>query len=306
MNTDYQKVIVDEDSAGERIDAFLARMLVKQFSRTRLKKMIKEGLVKISGRAISAHYHLKEGEEIQVVTPELAESSTRAEDIPLDILFEDEDLIIVNKPAGLVVHPAHGNLNHTLVNALLYHTQKLSATGGSIRPGIVHRLDKDTSGILVVAKNDRAHASLAKQFKHHTIERTYFALVKGVVQHNEGICEEPVGRAFLNHKKVIVKPSGGKDACTFFYVEKRFAKATLLKIKPRTGRTHQIRVHMAHIGHPVLGDELYGVPSPGINRQALHAAGLIFDHPTAQKRMAFESVLPEDMQFLLRQLESDK
>ena len=209
----------------------------------------------------------------------------------------------VNKPAGMVVHPAHGNPNHTLVNALLFHVQNLSHEGDNVRPGIVHRLDKDTSGVMVVAKTDHSHAVLAKQFREHTIERVYHAIVRGVVQHDEGICEEPVGRAFLNRKKVIVKPSGGKEASTHFRVIKRFANASLVEIRPQTGRTHQIRVHFAYMEHPVLGDTFYGIPFPPIRRQALHASSLCFEHPRTQKWLSFTTGLPEDMRELLRFLE---
>ncbi len=306
MESGFEELEVDSSGEGERLDAYLARCLTDRYSRTRIKKMVEDGSIRIEGRRVAAHYHLKAGEKIQLQAPDTEEPATRAEDIPLDILHEDDDLIVVNKPAGMVVHPAHGNLEHTMVNALLFHTRQLSGTGGPVRPGIVHRLDKDTSGVLVVAKNERAHGILARQFKNHSIERTYMTIVRGVVQHNEGVVEEPVGRAFLNRKKVIIKPSGGKDATTYFSVLQRFPKAdaSLLKIQPQTGRTHQIRVHMAHIGHPVFGDSLYGIASPWINRQALHAAGLGFTHPTSGKRLAFESALPEDMQYLLRQLES--
>lgn len=203
-----------------------------------------------------------------------------------------------------MVHPAHGNPSHTLVNALLFHVQSLGNAYDKVRPGIVHRLDKDTSGLLVVAKNDFAHAHLARQFKEHTIDRVYNAVVRGVIQHDEGVCEEPVGRAFLNRKKIIVRPSGGKEAVTFFRVLRRFANATLVEIRPKTGRTHQIRVHLAHKGHPVLGDLLYGVPFPPLKRQALHALTLGFEQPRTGKWIQLKSELPEDMQELLRFLES--
>lgn len=302
--TQLQPIIVDETWQGERIDAYLAHVLAEFYSRTRIKKMIGEGMIRVDGRIISPHHPVRMGEKIEIEgTPE-EDTSTRAEDIPLDILHEDEDIIIVNKAAGMVVHPAHGNLEHTLVNALLFHTQKLSTATDPVRPGIVHRLDKDTSGILVIAKNELAHAYISNQFKKHTIERTYFTVVKGIVQHDEGICEEPVGRAFLNRKKVVIRPSGGKNATTFFHVEKRLTDSTLLRVHPKTGRTHQIRVHMAHVGHPVIGDALYGVLSPWIQRQALHAVALGFIHPRTKKKVYFESDLPEDMKYLISQLES--
>ena len=313
-----KQIAVNEEVAGSRLDIFLANALCEQYSRSQIQKLIRDGKVKISPAQLQdvkaldempsltvPHYRIKRGEFIWVETGFEVVDDLRAEDIPLDIIFEDEDLIAVNKPAGMVVHPAHGNPNHTLVNALLYHTKGLSGGGDPFRPGIVHRLDKDTSGLLVIAKNDRAHAYLAHQFKQHTIERSYRVVVQGVVQHDQGICEEPVGRAFLNRKKVIIKPSGGKDATTYYCVAKRFKKATLLEIRPKTGRTHQIRVHMAHLDHPVLGDTLYGVPSPWIRRQALHAFSLGLKHPRTKERCYWECPMPEDMVNLLAQLESE-
>ena len=289
------EIDVEENDQGSRLDTYLAKILAERFSRSQIKKMIEEGGVKIEGRIPSAHYRIKTGDKVMMEWGERSEDETRAEDIPLDILFEDEDVIVVNKPAGMVVHPAHGNPHHTLVNALLFHVKGLSSLGGPVRPGIVHRLDKDTSGVMVVAKNDRAHGFLAKQFKRHTIERVYHVLVRGIVQHDETLCEEPVGRAFLNRKKVVIQPSGGKDAFTFFRVLKRFKNATLLEARPKTGRTHQIRVHLTHIGHPVVGDTLYGNPSALIPRQALHAAVLGFVHPTTRERLSFQSPMPADM-----------
>ena len=198
-----------------------------------------------------------------------------------------------------MVHPANGNQDKTLVNALLFHVKKLSNVGGAIRPGIVHRLDKDTSGIMIVAKSDFVHAFLSEQFRDQSIERVYRVLVRGVVQHEEGLCEEPVGRAFLNRKKVVIKPSGGKEALTYFRVLERFTDATLLELRLHTGRTHQIRVHMAYMGYPVIGDAFYGVKSPWINRQCVHALALGFVHPRTQKPMRFECPIPEDFENIL-------
>lgn len=299
-----KKIQVKSFEEGNRLDVFLARVLSQHYSRTQIQKMILEGRIQVNQRQVSPHYRIKLGETIEVGRGSEREEPTRAEAIPLDILYEDEDLLVVDKPAGMVVHPAHGHPEHTLVNALLYHVKGLSHFGDPVRPGIVHRLDKDTSGLLVVAKHEQAHASLARQFKEHSIERAYLVAVQGVVQHDEGLCEEPVGRAFLNRKKVIVKPSGGKDAVSFYRVLKRFSRATLVEVQPKTGRTHQIRVHMAHLGHPVLGDALYGVRSRWIARQAMHAYRLGIMHPQRRKRMSWESPLPNDMQELLRRLES--
>lgn len=302
----FQEWIVAAPEAGQRLDIYLAQKMADEHSRAHLQKMIKNGAVLVNGGSLSAHYRVKEGDKIHVEKLDAPVEDLSAEAIPLDIVYEDDDCLVVNKMPGMVVHPAHGNPNHTLVNALLFHAQSLENFKDKIRPGIVHRLDKDTSGLLVVAKNDYAHAKLAKQFKEHTIERVYHAIVKGVVQHDEAICEEPVGRAFLNRKKIIVRPSGGKEAVTFFRVLKRFSNATLVEIRPKTGRTHQIRVHFAHMGHPVLGDTFYGIPFSQIQRQALHASSLGFEQPRTQKWIFLTSELPEDMKTLLRYLESHK
>lgn len=300
----FSEFIVEAMEAEQRLDVFLAQKMADRHSRAQLQKLIKNGGVLVDGKAVSPHYPVKEGEKIHVEKLDTPVEDLPAEAIPLDIVYEDEDCLVVNKPAGMVVHPAHGNPNHTLVNALLFHVQNLAHAGDKVRPGIVHRLDKDTSGLLVVAKNDYTHAKLAKQFKDHTIERVYQAIVRGVVQHDEGICDEPVGRAFLNRKKVVIQPSGGKEAMTYFKVLKRFPNATLVEVRPKTGRTHQIRVHFAHMGHAVLGDTFYGIPFPPIQRQALHAMTLGFEQPRTKKWISLKSELPEDMQKLLRFLES--
>lgn len=298
-----ETLIVEEQDQGLRLDLHLSRVLCDRYSRSQIKKLIEEGCIRVNQRTVSAHYRVKTGEQIEVRPPERPPDETRAEDIPLEILHEDEDLLAVNKPAGMVVHPAHGNPNHTLVNALLFHAKGLSGVGGALRPGIVHRLDKDTSGVMVIAKHDHAHASIARQFKNQTVERVYRVAVRGVIQHDEGMIEEPVGRAFLNRKKVVIKPSGGKEAATYFRVIRRYAKATFLEVRPQTGRTHQIRVHMKHLGHPVLGDPLYGITSPFISRQCVHALSLGFTHPGTGQRVAYEAPLPEDILHLLSELE---
>jgi len=296
--------VVGEADQGARLDLFLAQRLAERFSRSQIKKLIEAGQVRSGSDSVtSAHYRVKPGETIQIEWEEGGGDPTRAEAIPVDIVYEDQDLLVINKPAGMVVHPAHGNPSHTLVNALLYHVRNLSGVGGAIRPGIVHRLDKDTSGLLVVAKTDQAHVLLARQFKEHRIERSYDAVVRGIVQHDEGEIDKPMGRAFLNRKKVVVRPSGGKSALTYYRVKRRFPQATWLEIKPRTGRTHQIRVHLAHIGHPVLGDLFYGIRALGIARQALHASELGFTHPRTKEKLHFEAPLPEDMEDLIRMLE---
>lgn len=296
---------VEIENVGKRLDVYLSEVLVNQASRSQIKKMIDSGEVLIEGKQVSAHYKVKENDRVDVEFAPSASEETRAEKIPLDIIFEDDDLILINKPAGMVVHPACGNPRHTLVNALLFHFQSLSTVGGPIRPGLVHRLDKNTSGIMVIAKNDFAHSFLAKQFKDQTIERTYRVVVRDVVQHNEGFVEEPVGRAFINRKKMLVKPSGGKDAKTYWRVLERYHSSTLLELKLFTGRTHQIRVHMAHINHPVLGDSLYGLKTPGIDRQAVHALKLGFVHPKTKAKMEFSTELPQDIQELIEFLKKE-
>ncbi len=304
---DEREILVKDEDQGKRLDVFLAQMFPAIFSRSQVKKLIEQGGVRVAGRGeVAAHYKIKGDERIEIEWPEKDSGDTRAENIPIHVLAEDEDVILVNKPAGMVVHPAHGNPYHTLVNALLFHVRGLSAVGGPVRPGIVHRLDKDTSGIMIIAKNDYAHGFLAKQFKNHTIQRVYRVAVRGIVQHDEGICEEAVGRAFLNRRKVVIRPSGGRDAETHFRVLRRFAKATLLEVKPITGRTHQIRVHMGHIGHPVLGDMLYGVATPGIARQAVHAISLDFEHPGDKKRRHVECPLPQDFEQLMSFLAAER
>ena len=298
--------VVENDKNGIRLDQFLAAQLAQRFSRSQVKKMIETGEVRVGEIVVdSAHYRVKAGERIQIQWEERRDEETRAEAIPLDIVYEDEDVLVVNKPAGMVVHPAHGNPAHTLVNALLYHVKSLPKTDNPVRPGIVHRIDKDTSGLLVVAKNEAAHFFLARLFKDHKIERMYDALVRGVVQHEEGEIDEPVGRAFLNRKRVIIRPSGGKEALTYYRVKKRFKRATWLEIRPQTGRTHQIRVHLAYLGHPVLGDWLYGAKSIGIDRQALHASKLGFVHPRTKEWLRFEAELPTDICQLVELLQKE-
>lgn len=299
-----EEILVEQREAGGRIDVFLTGKMGTQLSRSQIKKLIEEKLVTVSGEPVTPHYKIKAGDEIHISWPVPRPGIPSPEAIPLEILYEDAQLIVLNKPAGMVVHPAHGHESSTLVNALLYHVKKLSCQPGkAVRPGIVHRLDKDTSGVMVVAKDEKTHELLARQFKEHSVERIYHAVVQGEVQHNEGYCDEAVGRAFLNRKKIIVRPSGGKEALTYFKVIRRYKGTTYLEIRPQTGRTHQIRVHMAYLGHPVTGDSLYGAPSPYIQRQALHAKTLGFSHPSSGEKLYFESELPEDIRRLLARLE---
>ena len=232
------------------------------------------------------------------------ELSVEAENIPLDIIYEDHDIIVINKPRGLVVHPADGNSSGTLVNALLFHCQDLSDINGIRRPGIVHRIDKDTTGLLVVAKNNRAHNALAEQIKEHKVSRIYYALTEGIIAENAGIVDTPIGRHPTDRKKMAVTPGSGKRAVTHFTVLHRYREVTLVKCRLETGRTHQIRVHLAYIGHPVVDDPVYGRKiSRGLSGQALHAGELTLQHPSTGQEMTFQAPLPDDFQMLLNVLE---
>ena len=299
-----KQLIVPPEIGNVRLDYFLAKELTEFFSRTKIKQLIEEGKITLNDRAVKPHTQVMSGDKISIVYESEVPECTRAESIPVDIVHEDEDIIVVNKPPGMVVHPGCGNPSGTLVNALLHYTKLLSSVGDRVRPGIVHRLDKDTSGLLVIAKNDFAHRLLANQFKHHDIDRRYWVFVKGVVQHDEMRSDEPLGRSVMNRKRVIVKPDDGKPSITNFRVLKRFQNATLVEAKPETGRTHQIRVHLRVLGYPVLGDLVYGVASAFINRQALHAKELGFTHPRTKKKLFFTSNLPPDMELLLKELQS--
>ena len=298
-----------------RIDIYLARQ-VENATRNKVQQAIREGRVAVNGKIVKSSYALAPGDHIEVILLRPPRKTAEAENIPLRIVYEDVDLIVVNKPAGMVTHPAYGNYDGTLVNALLYHTKSLSRGGTETRPGIVHRLDKDTSGLLVVARNDRAHSLLAKQFARRTIEREYWALVWGIVAQDEGVIEASLGRSKKDRKKVAVV-SDGKQAATEYKVERRYEYLTLLRLKLRTGRTHQIRVHLAHIGHPVFGDPTYGGRSNTwggltgkkaqqaanllklIRRQALHAKTIGFVHPGTGEILRFDSELPEDFEAVL-------
>ncbi|HEY8343542.1 MAG TPA: RluA family pseudouridine synthase [Calditerricola sp.] len=293
---------VEEPDVGERIDRFLAAQ-EEDWSRAQVQKWIKEGRVTVNGEPVKANYRLEPDDEIVLRVPPPKDLAVEPEPMELDIVYEDGDVVVVNKPRGLVVHPAPGHLSGTLVNGLLYHCRDLSGIGGVLRPGIVHRIDKDTSGLLVVAKNDRAHLSLARQFKDHTVTRRYVALVHGEVAHDRGTIDAPIGRDPHNRQRMAVLPKTGKPAVTHFAVLERFPGYTLLELKLETGRTHQIRVHMKFIGHPVVGDPKYGPRKTlPIDGQALHAGVLGFVHPRTGEYLEFRAPLPEDMERLLFQL----
>ncbi len=289
---------IEEADAGKRLDKFLAEKMPETFSRSFLQKLVALGSVLVNGEIPKKHHKVNAGESIEMRIPEPAESPLRPEKIPIKIVYEDEQIIVVDKGADMVVHPAPGNYSGTLVNALLWHCKNLSGIGGVLKPGIVHRIDKGTSGLLVVAKTDAAHKSLAKQFKAKTTTRVYVALVKGVVQFDNGIVELPIGRSNRDRKKMAVNFASSKEAVTKYKVLERFREHTLLELVLGTGRTHQIRVHMEYIGHPLVGDEKYG--SRGLlDRPALHAKTLGFIHPVTKKYMEFTSKVPADMKELI-------
>ena len=297
-----EKIVVDLDNV--RLDAYIAKKR-EDLSRMMVQKLIENGNVLVDGKKRKISYKVQVGEVIELDIPEAKETGVKAEDIPLDIVYEDEDIIVVNKPKGMVVHPANGNPDGTLVNAIMAHCKgSLSGIGGEIRPGIVHRLDKDTSGLLIVAKNDKAHINMSEQIKNREVKKIYIALVRGVVPENEATINMPIGRSTKDRKKMAVRKDG-KEAITHFKVLKRYANYTLLEVKIDTGRTHQIRVHMAEIGHPVVGDMVYsnGKNEFGIQGQMLHAKSLDFKHPISGKQMHLEAEVPEVFISVLNQLD---
>ncbi len=297
-------VTVPEEFDDIRVDKFLSEA-IDHLTRSALQKLISDGNVQIDGKSIIKSRKLKAGEDISVIIPDAVSLDVEAEDIPLDIYYEDDDLLVVYKPKGMVVHPAPGNHNGTLVNALLWHCKdSLSGINGVLRPGIVHRIDKDTSGLLLVAKNDFAHISLAKQIKEHTLNRIYQTIVYGVNMPDEGDVDAPIGRSPKDRKKMAVI-EGGRSAQTHYSVVKRFVGYTHLMCKLKTGRTHQIRVHMAYIGHPVAGDAVYGPKNviTQLNGQCLHAGTLGFEHPRTGEYMEFTAPLPEYFTEFERKLE---
>lgn len=295
------------DRDGERLDVFLARM-DETLSRSRVQRLIADGHVMVDGKTPKASQRLSEGATVAVEMPEPDATDILPEQIPLDILYEDEDVIVVNKARGMVVHPAAGVSRGTLVNALLAHCKDLSGINGALRPGIVHRLDKDTSGVMIAAKNDAAHRSLAEQIQQKTAKRVYWAILTGNIAEEEGVIHGAIGRNPKDRQKMAVVRENGKDATTKFRVLERFGTYTLVECRLMTGRTHQIRVHMAYIGHPVVGDPKYGAKKCpfSIEGQALHSKTLMFTHPRTGERMEFEAPLPEDMQMILDELRGKK
>lgn len=301
--TNLMNYHISEQEAGERLDVFLTKSMINT-SRSTVQRLINSGDVTVNEKVVKSNYKVQNLDSIKVSIPEIKPLELIPEEIPLTVLYEDHDIIIVNKSRGMVVHPAVGNYNGTLVNALLEHCEDLSGINGVARPGIVHRLDKDTSGVMVVAKSDRAHVSLAKQIKDRTASRRYLAIVYGNIKEDQGVIKAPIGRHPSDRKKMAVTFVNSKEATTKFRVIERFGAYTLVECKLLTGRTHQIRVHMTYIGHSVVGDPKYGpgrMPFPIIG-QALHSAELKITHPVTEEIMVFTAPLPEDMEAILKEL----
>ena len=294
------KIIIADKS--ERLDVFMSEKLDK--TRSAVKKLVDDGEITVNGNKVKAGRTLKIGEEISVNIPDPVKLDLEAENIPLDIIYQDKDIAIINKPQGMTVHAGNGTHGSTLVNALLYHLDSLSGINGVIRPGIVHRIDKDTSGLLVVAKNDAAHLSLSEQIKNKTCHRIYLALLEGTVKQNDGIIDTFIGRSDKNRTMMAVKDSG-RRAVTHFKVLKRYKEFTFAEFKLETGRTHQIRVHCKYIGHPIVGDPVYGYEKQKfkLNGQLLHAWKLELTHPSTGERMSFEAPLPDYFQAVLQKLD---
>lgn len=295
---------IESGTFGKRLDVFLAEVL-GDFTRSRIQKLIARGCITVNGDIVRSNYKLREGDIVEVEVPEAKETQIQAEDIPLDIVYEDEHMLVVNKPQGMVVHPAAGNYDGTLVNALMAHCgHNLSGINGEIRPGILHRIDKDTSGLLLVAKNDRAHLGLSEQIKEHSLTREYLALVHGNIKEDSGTINAPIGRDEKDRKKMTITQKNSKDAVTHFFVLERFDKYTFIRCRLETGRTHQIRVHMSKKGHPIVGDPVYGVKKEEfkLNGQLLHAHMIGYKHPITGEYMEFSRPVPEYFEEVLEKL----
>lgn len=297
-----KKELVVKENSLKRIDAYISENT--EFSRTAVQRLIDDNKITVNGGKEKASYKVQKGDIIQIEVEPAKEVELKAQDIPLEILYEDNDIIVVNKPKGMVVHPANGNPDGTLVNAVMAICKdSLSGIGGEIRPGIVHRLDKNTSGAIIIAKNDKAHINLSEQLKNHEIKKTYIALVRGLVKENNATINMPIARSKKDRKKMDVDKNG-KEAITHFKVLERFENCTLLEINIETGRTHQIRVHLSHIGYPIIGDDVYsnGKNKWNIEGQCLHAKSLDFKHPITGKQLHIEAKLPEYFQNLINEL----
>jgi 23S rRNA pseudouridine1911/1915/1917 synthase len=284
---------------GKRLDIYLFEKLGRRYSRSQLKRFITQGIVHVSGLTRKPNYHVRESDPVDVVFPHTENRTVTAQDMPLDIIYQDSDIIVINKPSGMVVHPAAGNREHTLVNALMFHTKgKLAYVCSSPRPGIVHRLDKDVSGLMVAAKTDNAYRALTESFKKRSVEKIYIAFVEGNVANDIGRVELPVGRSSRDRKKMAVRFFNSKEALTGFKVIKRFMDYTKLRIQITTGRTHQIRVHMSYMGYPIIGDSKYG--GRRFCRIALYASGLRFIHPCSGEEISFKVAMPDELKELDR------
>ena len=288
------------ESPGERLDRFLADRCA-DLSRTRIKRIIADGDVAVDGRAQNAGFRLRPGQSVAIVVPDPAPTHMLPQKIPLDVIYDDEDLLIVDKPAGMPVHPGVGHPDSTLVNAALGLDSTIGSVGGAMRPGLVHRLDMDTSGLIAIAKTDRAHSSITGQLRDRTVNKGYLALVAGTLSPAEAVIDAPIGRDPRNRKKMAIVEDG-RPASTRYRTIANYRGCSYADVRPKTGRTHQIRVHFASIGHPVVGDALYGREDPRIGRHFLHAAYLEFDHPASGERVHFRSPLPPDLQSLLNDL----
>lgn len=300
MNLKFQT-----EEKGRRIDKYLCEQT--QLTRSRIQQLIEQGAVEVNGKATKSNYKINPGDLIEVSYEDLSELDVVAQDIPLDIRFEDSDVIVINKPRGMVVHPANGNQQGTLVNALLYHCKDLSGINGVLRPGIVHRIDKDTTGLIIVAKNDKAHLELSKQLQDKTVNRLYYALVHGTFAHDYGTIDAPIGRDETDRQKMAVTEKNSKEARTHFRVLERFKDYSLVECRLETGRTHQIRVHMRYIDHPIVGDEKYGYRrTMKIGGQLLHAHQLEFVHPSTGEKMVVEAEIPQDFAEVLQRLRAER
>ena len=300
-----KEIVVEKEEVNTRIDRYIPEKR-PEFSRSAIQRLLEEKNILVNGKEVKPSYKVQEGDKIVVQELPAKETSIKAQEIPLEVIYEDQDMVVINKPKGMVVHPADGNPDGTLVNAVMALCKgSLSGIGGEIRPGIVHRLDKDTSGIIMVAKNDLTHIHLSEQIKNHEVKKTYIALVRGIIKEKEATIHMPIARSKKDRKKMAVDKDG-KDAITHFKVLKRYDKYTLLEIRIETGRTHQIRVHMAEIGHPVVGDMVYsnGKNEFGVEGQMLHARRLEFSHPTTGEKMILEAKLPAYFEEVLEQLKN--
>ena len=304
---DLKKIRINEKDVGKRIDSLIPN-IESEISRSMVQKLIAENNIKVNNEKTKSSYKLKLNDEIEINIPEAKEINLKAQDIPLDIIYEDKDIIVINKPKGMVVHPANGNPDGTLVNAVMSICKdSLSGIGGEIRPGIVHRLDKDTTGAIIVAKNDKSHIKLSEQLKNHEVKKTYLALVRGIIKENEATINMPIARSKKDRKKMDVDKNG-KEAITHFKVLGRYKnKYTLLKINLETGRTHQIRVHLSYIGYPIIGDEVYsnGKNEWDVKGQCLHAWKLEFMHPITGKKISLEAEIPEYLKKIIKELKEE-